>query len=61
MTAALLPTDSRKERAVLSWLEELEAEQKASDALCDRMANERSERVLRMAKAVAGELADYAI
>lgn len=62
MTATLLPTDSRKERVVLSWQDELEAEQMASDALCDRLAEERREMVMRVAKAIADELgADYVI
>lgn len=64
MTATLLPTDSRKERVVASWHDELEAEQMASDALCDRLTEERREKVLRVAKAIADELgamADWVI
>lgn len=58
---AMPQTDQRKERVALSWLEELEREQAASDRFLDAQLRLRALRIAEIAVTVHQELSDYAI
>lgn len=58
---AVPQTDQSKERVALSWLEELEREQAASDRFLDAQLRLRALRIAEIAVAVHQELADWEI